>query len=39
LKTLQDGIFSAIERFAEGASQSDDLTLLAARYHGSRRKA
>jgi serine phosphatase RsbU (regulator of sigma subunit) len=34
LKTLQDGIFSAIGNFAEGANQSDDLTLLVARYHG-----
>jgi len=34
LKTLQDGIFSAIGKFADGASQSDDLTLLIARYHG-----
>jgi serine phosphatase RsbU (regulator of sigma subunit) len=35
LKSLQDGIFSAIEEFAGDASQSDDLTLLVARYHGN----
>jgi serine phosphatase RsbU (regulator of sigma subunit) len=34
LKSLQDGIFDAIEKFAEGASQSDDLTLLVVRYRG-----
>ena len=34
LKTLQEGILSAIENFAEGASQSDDITLLLVRYHG-----
>jgi len=34
LKTLQDGIFSAIEKFTEGASQSDDVTLLVVRYRG-----
>jgi serine phosphatase RsbU (regulator of sigma subunit) len=34
LKTLQDGIWSAIENFTEGASQSDDVTLLVVRYRG-----
>jgi phosphoserine phosphatase RsbU/P len=34
LKTLQDGIWSAVERFTEGASQSDDVTLLVVRYRG-----
>jgi sigma-B regulation protein RsbU (phosphoserine phosphatase) len=34
LKQLQDGIFSAIERFAGGAKQSDDLTLLVVQYRG-----
>jgi serine phosphatase RsbU (regulator of sigma subunit) len=32
LKTLQDGIWSAVEKFADGASQSDDVTLLVVRY-------
>jgi sigma-B regulation protein RsbU (phosphoserine phosphatase) len=35
LKTLQDGIFSAIEDFTKGASQADDVTLLMVRYRGS----
>jgi sigma-B regulation protein RsbU (phosphoserine phosphatase) len=35
LKTLQDGIWSAIEKFTEGASQADDVTLLVVRYRGS----
>jgi phosphoserine phosphatase RsbU/P len=34
LKTLQDGILSAVEIFTEGASQSDDVTLLVVRYRG-----
>jgi phosphoserine phosphatase RsbU/P len=34
LKTLQDGIWSAIEKFTGGASQSDDVTLLVVRYRG-----
>jgi sigma-B regulation protein RsbU (phosphoserine phosphatase) len=34
LNTLQDGIFSALEKFTEGASQSDDVTLLVVRYRG-----
>jgi serine phosphatase RsbU (regulator of sigma subunit) len=34
LKTLQDGILSAVEKFTEGASQSDDVTLLVVRYRG-----
>lgn len=34
LKTLQDGILSAIEEFTVGASPSDDVTLLLVRYHG-----
>ena len=34
LKALQDGIFTAIDTFAGGASQSDDVTLLAVRYRG-----
>jgi sigma-B regulation protein RsbU (phosphoserine phosphatase) len=29
---LQAGILSAVERFAEGVSQSDDITLLVVRY-------
>ncbi len=32
LKTLQDGILSAVEKFTEGANQSDDVTLLVVRY-------
>ena len=32
LGALQAGILSAVERFAEGASQSDDITLLVVRY-------
>jgi len=32
LAELQAGILSAVERFAEGASQSDDITLLVVRY-------
>jgi sigma-B regulation protein RsbU (phosphoserine phosphatase) len=35
LKALQEGILSAIEDFTGGASQSDDITLLLARYRGS----
>jgi len=35
LKTLLDGISSAVENFAAGASQADDVTLLAVRYRGS----
>jgi sigma-B regulation protein RsbU (phosphoserine phosphatase) len=34
LKTLQDGIFNAIDNFTKGASQSDDVTLLVVRYRG-----
>ena len=34
LKTLQESIFSAIGAFTDGASQSDDVTLLLVRYHG-----
>ena len=34
LKDLQDGIFRAVETFSEGASQSDDVTLLVVRFHG-----
>jgi sigma-B regulation protein RsbU (phosphoserine phosphatase) len=34
LKTLQDGIWSAVEKFTEGVSQSDDVTLLVVRYRG-----
>jgi phosphoserine phosphatase RsbU/P len=32
LAELQAGILGAVERFAEGASQSDDITLLVVRY-------
>ncbi len=32
LEALQAGILSAVERFAEGASQSDDITILVVRY-------
>jgi serine phosphatase RsbU (regulator of sigma subunit) len=35
LKQLQDGIVSAVEKFTEGASQADDVTLLVVRYRGS----
>ena len=35
LQTLEDGIFDAIEKFADGASQADDLTLLCVRYRGT----
>lgn len=38
LKSLQDGILSAIESFAGGASQSDDVTLLLVRYRGPERR-
>ena len=34
LETLKDGILSAVEKFTGGASQSDDVTLLAVRYRG-----
>jgi serine phosphatase RsbU (regulator of sigma subunit)/pSer/pThr/pTyr-binding forkhead associated (FHA) protein len=34
LKTVQDGIWSAVEKFTGGASQSDDVTLLVVRYRG-----
>jgi phosphoserine phosphatase RsbU/P len=34
LKSLQDGILSDVEKFTQGASQSDDVTLLAVRYRG-----
>jgi serine phosphatase RsbU (regulator of sigma subunit)/pSer/pThr/pTyr-binding forkhead associated (FHA) protein len=32
LRDLQSGILSAVETFADGASQSDDITLLVVRY-------
>lgn len=38
LKTLQDGIWSTVEKFADGASQSDDVTLLVVRYRGPAEK-
>jgi serine phosphatase RsbU (regulator of sigma subunit) len=34
LKGIQDGIFGAIEKFMDGATQSDDVTLLLVRYRG-----
>ena len=34
LEQLQEGIFNAIENFTGGATQSDDVTLLAVRYRG-----
>lgn len=34
LKDVQEGIFSAVEKFADGASPSDDLTILVVRYRG-----
>jgi sigma-B regulation protein RsbU (phosphoserine phosphatase) len=34
LKILQDGILGAVKKFTEGASQSDDVTLLVVRYRG-----
>jgi sigma-B regulation protein RsbU (phosphoserine phosphatase) len=43
LGALQAGILEAVEQFAEGASQSDDITLLVVRYrrpaHGAERHA
>jgi serine phosphatase RsbU (regulator of sigma subunit) len=35
LNSLQEGILNSIERFTEGASQSDDVTLLVVRYRGT----
>jgi len=35
LKTLLDGIVSTVANFTAGASQADDVTLLAVRYRGS----
>ena len=35
MQTLQDAIFNAIDTFADGVSQSDDLTLLVMRYRGA----
>jgi serine phosphatase RsbU (regulator of sigma subunit) len=35
LAAVQAGILAAIERFADGASQSDDITLLVVRYRRS----
>jgi phosphoserine phosphatase RsbU/P len=35
LKDVVDGVLSAIETFTDGASQSDDVTLLAVRYRGT----
>jgi serine phosphatase RsbU (regulator of sigma subunit)/pSer/pThr/pTyr-binding forkhead associated (FHA) protein len=35
LKHIEDGIFSALEKFTEGASQADDVTLLVVRYRRS----
>jgi len=35
LEILKDGILSAIEAFTVAASQSDDVTILLVRYHGS----
>ena len=32
LKGIQDGIFGAVEKFTDGATQSDDVTLLLVRY-------
>jgi sigma-B regulation protein RsbU (phosphoserine phosphatase) len=34
LKALQEGILGTVEKFTEGASQTDDITLLLARYRG-----
>ena len=34
IKDLQDGVFAAVERFSDGISQSDDVTLLVVRYRG-----
>ena len=34
LETLRERILSDIERFTEGASQFDDITLMAVRYSG-----
>jgi sigma-B regulation protein RsbU (phosphoserine phosphatase) len=34
LKGLQDGILSTVEKFTDGTSQSDDITLLLVRYRG-----
>jgi serine phosphatase RsbU (regulator of sigma subunit) len=35
LKAVQDGILSTIEKFTQGAEQSDDVTLLLVRYRGA----
>ena len=35
LDDVQNGILSAVGKFTEGASQSDDITLLVVRYRGS----
>jgi len=35
LKDVQDGILRVVEKFTEGASQSDDVTLLVVRYRDS----
>lgn len=34
VKDVQSGILAAVEKFTEGASQSDDITLLVVRYRG-----
>jgi serine phosphatase RsbU (regulator of sigma subunit) len=34
LGDLKDGILAAVEKFTEGASQFDDITLLVVRYRG-----
>ncbi len=35
LRDLQDGIFHAVDQFAAGAEQSDDVTLLVVRFRGA----
>jgi sigma-B regulation protein RsbU (phosphoserine phosphatase) len=34
LKAVQDGILGSVEKFTDGANQSDDVTLLLVRYRG-----
>lgn len=35
LSALMNGVLGAVEKFTEGANQSDDITLLVVRYRGS----
>lgn len=38
LKDVEEGILSAVEKFADGASPSDDVMLLVVRYHDTHLK-